>query len=531
MSAATRLLSHMTKNTLMTNRNFFRAAAGAASLAALVACGEGITDVNKNPNSPSDASATSLFTNATRQAVSRWLGTTYDWRGGEFLAQHLAEVQYTDEDTYIRLARAYMTDTFDAAYYQELKDYSKVINKGTEASSPGTYAPALVMKSWVMDFLTDTWGDVPYSTALTADSVGGTATPTYDTQQAIYTDLFKTLSDASAALTGGAQASLGSADPIYGGDPTAWAKFSNSLHARLAMRLTNVDLTLASAELAKAFSAPGGVFTSNADNAALPWPGDGVNDNPFSVSLQQRDDYRMSNKFIDILQGYNDPRLPVFATPTDAGTYAGAENGIQAPDAQQYITGASRVGTVFFPGATSYTTYGGPGATLPSQLMTYAEVAFIQAEAAERGLGGLTPGQAAGFYNAGIRASMEQWGVTDNAAIAAYLARPEVAYQGGTAGLSQIAIQKWIALFGDGGQAWFEWRRTCQPPTLAPGPDATVDYIPRRFYYSQTEKTHNADNLATAVADQGGTDNFGTRVWWDKPENAPTCAGVDLNLP
>ena len=34
----------------------------------------------------------------------------------------------------------------------------------------------------------------------------------------------------------------------------------------------------------------------------------------------------------------------------------------------------------------------------PSYLMTYAEVAFIKAEAAERGMGGLTPAQAAGFY-------------------------------------------------------------------------------------------------------------------------------------
>jgi len=515
----------------MTNKNLFRAVAGAATLAALVACGNGLTDVNKNPNNPTDASATSLFTNATHTSVSRWLGTTYDWRGGEFLAQHLAEVQYTDEDTYIRLARAYMTSTFDGAYFQELEDYRKVIGKGITASDAGIYAPAQVMKSWVMGFLTDSWGDVPYSQALASDSVGGTGTPAYDKQQAIYTDLFKTLSDASTALTGGASASLGSADPVYGGNPAAWAKFSNSLHARLAMRLTNVDQALASSELQKAFAAPGGVFTSNADNAALPWPGDGVNDNPFSASLQTRDDYRISNKFMAVLQGSSDPRLAVFAHTTDAGAYAGAPNGVQAPAAQPYIAGASRVGTIFFPGATSYTSYGGPGATLPSELMTYAEVAFIQAEAAERSFGGLNPGQAAGFYNAGIRASMEQWGVTDAAAISAYLARPEVAYQGGLAGLKQIATQKWIALFGDGGNAWFEWRRTCQPPTLAPGPAAVVNYIPRRFYYSQTELTHNGDNLATAVADQGGTDNYGTMVWWDKPANAPTCAGVNLNLP
>jgi hypothetical protein len=387
------------------------------------------------------------------------------------------------------------------------------------------------MKAWTMDFLTDSWGDVPFSTALAADSVGGTGTPAYDKQQDIYTALFNTLSTTSAALTGGASASLGSADPIYGGNPAAWAKFSNSLHARLALRIVNADFATASAELTKAFTAPGGIFTSNADNAELPWPGDGVNDNPFSASLQTRDDYRISDRFMNILTGYNDPRLPVFAHPTDAGVYAGAPNGLDAPHAQPYITDASRVGTIFFPGATSYTTYGGQGARLPSELMTYAEVKFIQAEAAARSMGGLTPAQAPAFYAAAITASMQQWGVTDPTVIAAYLARPEVALQAGTAGLTQIAIQKWIALFGDGGNAWFEWRRTCQPSTVKPGPYATRAYVPRRFYYSQTELTHNGANLAAAVADQGGTDNFGTRVWWDKPANAPTCAGVNLNIP
>src|SRR3954471_3314056 len=159
-------LSPMTQTTPMTNKRMIGAVAGAAVVAGLVACGNGLTDVNRNPNNPTDASAASLFTNAVRTSVSRWLGTTYDWRGGEFLAQHLAEVQYTDEDTYIRLARAYMTGTFDAAYYQELEDYRKVIGKGTTATDAGIYAPAEVMRSWVMDYLTDSWGDVPYSTAL-----------------------------------------------------------------------------------------------------------------------------------------------------------------------------------------------------------------------------------------------------------------------------------------------------------------------------------------------------------------------------
>ena len=79
---------------------------------------------------------------------------------------------------------------------------------------------------------------------------------------------------------------------------------------------------------------------------------------------------------------------------------------------------------------------------------------FILAEAAERGLAGLTAAQAKGYYEAGIRASMDQWGVTNSTAINNYIASAPVAYQSGTPGLTRIAQQKWIALFSDGGTAW-----------------------------------------------------------------------------
>ena len=114
--------------------------------------------------------------------------------------------------------------------------------------------------------------------------------------------------------------------------------------------------------------------------------------------------------------------------------------------------------------------------------------------------------------------------MTNAGAIAAFLAQPGVAYKGGVDGLKQIATQKWVALYTDGGNAWAEWRRTCQPAGLVPGPAAVVNYIPRRFRYSTTETSANTDNLAAAVARQG-PDNLGTRVYWDtKPTSAPTCS-------
>jgi hypothetical protein len=322
---------------------------------------------------------------------------------------------------------------------------------------------------------------------------------------------------------------LGAADPVYGGDLTKWERFANSLHARDALRVVNVDPTTTDAELKAAFTAPGGLLQSNADNARVVWPGDGVYDNPWSVTLKTRDDMRLSRTLMNLMLPSNDPRIRVFAQPVvDSSIYrngfGGMPNGLSQDSAGKWFRLASRPGTIFYSGVTAYGTFGGPsGAKTPSYLMTYAEVMFIKAEAAERKLGGLTQGEAASDYATAITASLEQWGITDPATVAAFLSDPNVAYQGGTAGLKQIAIQKWIALYTDGGQAWAEWRRTCQPSTVVHGPNTIVNFVPRRFFYSITESSVNGANLNAAIARQG-PDNFGTRMYWDKnPSAAPTC--------
>jgi hypothetical protein len=232
----------------------------------------------------------------------------------------------------------------------------------------------------------------------------------------------------------------------------------------------------------------------------------------------------MSKTLIDTLNHLNDPRVAVYAMPAAAtGQYAGQPNGLSNAQAVAYSDAASRPGAVFYPGPVAYGSgsYGGSGNSYPSYLMTYAEVAFIQAEAAERGLGGLLPADAAAYYNAGITASMQQWGITNAAAIAAYLAQPSVVYQGGTNGLKQIALQKWIALYSDGGQAWAEWRRTCTP-NLTIAQNAFFPYIPRRIKYPTSESSANNANVQAAATRMGGDLNS-THVWWDKPSTAPTC--------
>jgi hypothetical protein len=515
---------------------------GVVAAAAMLAAGcdtDGITSVNSNPNSPENAPSGTLFTNAARQAVGRWVdgvgGTRYS-----FLAQHFAEVQYPESDQYVRL-RASTTSVplFNQSYNVELQDLTLVTNRGQAANQPGLWAPASVLRAWEFGILTDVFGDVPYSEAFQGDQAK--LAPKYDTQQSIYADLFTKLAAASTAL-GTATNVLGDADPIYGGDPASWRRFANSLRARHALRLVNVDAAKANTELTAALGAAGGLILTNAQNAALEWPGDGVYDNPWAASFKTRDDFRISNRLLTYLAQYQDPRLPVYAQPAEepegsvagitlqycptAGEcYVGLYNALDHDVASPLVANTSRIGEVFFPGATAYGNFGGSGGSFPSFLMTAAEVEFIRAEAAERGIGGLTPAQAQGFYEAGIRRSMEMWSISESE-ITAYLARAGVAYAtGGTQvqRLEQIAIQKWLALFIDPIQAWSEYRRTCEPSILDAGPEAIVDEIPRRLQYSNTEQAVNRTQYNEAVARQGA-DNLLTRIYWDKsPANAPTC--------
>jgi hypothetical protein len=515
---------------MMTNRSLWAVALAAGAAVGATACNnDKLTGYNDNPNSATTAPAPALFTNATRNAVTRWLGTAYDLRGTEFVAQHLAEVQYPDEDAYKRLQGGFTAATFNNAYAVEQQDFQKVVEAGMAAHNHLVYGPALVMRTWGFGYLTDTWGDIPYFGALKGDSLGGTVpetlSPTYDKQQLIYADFFKVLAQATTDLgkPQGVLTALDNADPIYKGDPEAWQRFSNSLRLRFAMRMVNVDPATARTQFEAAVAAPGGLITSNAEAPAFRWPGDGVYDNPWANNFKTRDDHRLSNRLTAVMGATDDPRLAVYGMPVKTGGFAGLENALTQDQASAFLTTTSRPGAIFYPGATTYGTFGGGGASLPQYLMTYAEVEFLLAEAAQRGWN--VGGSAASHYLAGINASMNQWGVPNDAARAAYLARPDVAYQGGNAGLIQIATQKWIALYGDGGQAWAEWRRTCQPANVRPGPEAIIDIVPRRFQYSTTETEVNAEGIATAVANQG-PDKFETRMWWDKsPAAAPTYPG------
>jgi hypothetical protein len=482
-------------------------AAASAGLALAACNADKLTDLNENPNNPVDAGGQFFFTNGARTIIATFRGVAYDLTATSLFVQHVAKRAYTEEDRYA--IRPENVDIFWGVYSAGLADLNRAVQKGLASKSPGVYGPALTLRSWGFGVITDTWGDVPYSQALTGDQAAGTVSPAYDAQKDVYNGILTDLKLASDSLgKTGVTNTLKTADPIYAGDVTKWRRFANSLRLRHGMRLSKVDPARAQTEVAAAFAA--GVMQSNADNATFAWPGDGTYNNPYNANFKTRDDFRVSRTIVDTLKSLGDPRLAVYAQPTqnDKNVYAGLENGLFEKDANGAGPSTSKIGT-FFSNVNS-----------PMWYQTYAEVEFLLAEAAVRGW---IPGGAAGaktHYENGIAASFAQVGVT--AGVAAYVASPKVAFDASgssAAQLRQIALQKWIALFGQGSEAWAEWRRTGVPALTAVPSSRIVGSatgIPRRLLYSAADASVNGEGLQAAVARQGA-DSYMTRVWWDKP--------------
>jgi len=467
--------------------------AAAALLVGATACNKDLTSINNNPNGPVSVPAPSLLSQVIQRAVGQFHADNFsggDIRNGGLWVQFYSEVQYRDEDKYI--IRSGVDGGF-GLYNGALEDCQRMIVQGTVTKNPNWDAVGRIMKSYMFSEMTDAMGDLPYSEALKADT---NFTPVYDTQKSIYDSLFADLATANSEINP-ALIGFASGDIMYGGDMTLWQKFANSLRLRLALHLTNVDATTGKAQAAAAVAA--GVFADNSDNAMLMYLASSPNQSPtyIMVHVNNRDDFGMSKTLIDSLLSWNDPRLPYYAQldkplPTDTlanGSpipphYEGLPNGLN-DGAGKPINLISRIGAMW---------RDTPNAPLP--MMTYSEVLFLEAEAAQRGW---IAGNAATLYNAAITASMQQYGISD-AAIATYLAQPRVVYSAAT-GLTQIAYQKWLSLFMNGQEAWTEVRRT-GVPHLLPGPNATLTSIPERMPYADAEDVLNQTNVEAAVARQ-----------------------------
>lgn len=339
-----------------------------------------------------------------------------------------------------------------------------------------------------------------------------------------------------------------SADYIYGGDVKKWIRFANSLKLRLAIRIANVDKTTAQKMAEEAVDpANGGVIEQNADNAAWSYFSSSVN-NPIYVAKEYNHvlshstdglacltggDTHASADIICYMNGYNDPRREKYFVKSEwmGQEYVGLRRGIAIPDLN--TIGHKYSGINLKP-------------TDPLYWMNAAEVAFLRAEA--KAIYGFNMhGEAKKFYEDGIRLSFEQWGVdgvdayinseemesmsyTDPASLNSYpdeLTSLTVKWdESATPDEKQerIIIQKWIANWMLGNEAWADYRRTGYPhlmPATAVGNKSggvvNSERGARRIPYPADEYNDNTENIQHAVSNYlGGQDNMARDLWWAK---------------
>lgn len=478
---------------MLTNHIIKGFAIAAAGLL-FTACQDQLEETNTNPNEAIKAQPEYLLANAIKSNADLTLGSDASMETSTLFIQHWAKIQYTDPDKYT-VSIANVQNVWTNLYSQGLTDFATIIKIGEETGNSNYQAVGLILKSWSFQLLTDLYGNIPYSQALKLEE---TLTPKYDSQKDVYLGLLNDLKKATELInTTGAP--IGG-DLVFNGNLTKWKKFANSLRLRIALRIADKEPEAAKAVVAELAKDKTALIASNDEIAQLIYLAS-PNQNPVSRDRETRDDYRVGKSIIDKLQELKDPRLAVFANKTVDATptgYIGVTNGLPADSAAKLgFTKTSKLGDYFTAPAS------------PAVFVSYAEVLFNLAEAAQRGF---ISDNAADLYKAAVTASLQQFKV-GSADIAAYLAQPSVAYNAANYKKS-IGEQKWLALFSQGLEAFAEWRRLDYPQLKPAYAGVLNGKLPVRLTYPTGEQALNAANYKAAVAAQG-EDRLTTKLWFD----------------
>lgn len=486
-------------------------------------CTKNFDTLNVNPDASSKAVPQYIFTKAQYDGTARMLDLL------------LGTMQYTTSfndvagfgSKYVLSQSPQSAAAFTNAYPNEINELVEVLKAvGTDASQVNLQAEARIWKVYCFSRLTDLYGDIPYSQAAQGYNQA-IYKPAYDAQKDIYADLLKELDQAAQSLDA-AKTTFGSADLIYGGNTVKWKKFAYSLMLRCAMRMTKVDIAQAQTWATKAIA--GGVILDDADVAKVAYVGAGqdINKNPLALDLYNNDYIagngstnteggKYQDVFINYLKANKDPRLAVVSVVWNGGV----------ADTTSAIQKGMSAGLNAKPA--DFVTYSEPNPKTilllnsPRLVFTAAESYFLLSEAAARGW--YTAATAESLYQNGIAASMRQWsiiagsaGTITTAQINSYIN----AHPFNTSGtldqkMEQIYTQFWVGVFPDAQEVFASYRRTGYP-ALVPNNyvgNATGGKIFRRMLYPVSEQNLNAASYAAAIARQG-SDDFLTRIWWDK---------------
>ncbi|WP_100630027.1 SusD/RagB family nutrient-binding outer membrane lipoprotein [Algoriphagus formosus] len=459
---------------------------GAGILLTASAC-ESFLDVNENPNNPEDAPISGLMTNSTYETalnVQRIGSATSNY------VQYLASPNpATSSDT---MDPVNFSGTW-FSLYNVMTDVNEIIRKAEESGANHYLGAGQILMALNLGMTVDIFGDVPFSESFNFETV----TPAYDSDEQLYQQVLSLLDQGIANLQGETAISIGADDFIFGGDIDKWIRFGNSLKARFLLHTKETSGYNANEVLA-AVSAG---FQSNDDDAAVtffeqrfnPWAQVAINNSNLLLGGW------ISEQFVQALDGTSyptvDPRLPLMIGTTDEGEFIGTVNGAGRGDAPEQGARSTLIPGQFYTSTTS-----------PLLIATYAELKFIEAEAALAS----DPARAYAAYLAGIEAHMDMLGVSEEDK-AAYLADESVSVGAGSLTMDEIMKEKWVAMFlhpetwNDARRFDYGYKDMTLPENL--NPELNGNYI-RRLAYPDSEVSRNGNNVPNVT--------LLDRIWWDQ---------------
>lgn len=453
-------------------------------------CDNNFEEINQDPNRPTKVPAHLLLGSLIRVNQNTIYGMQQGGDMGMCWAQHVSKIQYNDEERYIP-RRGSIDVIWDNLYASVISDAKSMYTLAEEENNTNLQAISLILQANAFQILTDLYGPVPFSEVF----VKGVIKPKYDSQEAVYDGLIKQLTDADALLASGTGVVPASSDLLYAGNVSKWRKLANSLKLKALMRISkkkNVNAQL------QALVNSGNLMSSTDDSAQITYLALPPDANPIheTIIASTRLEYKMSSVLVSKMSGLTDARLAVFASPNNANIIVGNVPGVENVSSYPAFSG---LGTFYL------------NATLKGVILANSQVQFLLAEAANEGY--ISGGNAAAlnYYNEAIKSSFKFNGI--EAAANAYIAQPNISFTNQADARVKIGEQNWIALFGQGFEAWTEWRRTGYP-ALLPVANAAEATIPSRLYYNSVEVSLNNANYTSAVGTLTGGDQLTSRLWW-----------------
>ena len=208
----------------------------------MTGCKKGFLDINQNPNEAVESNITPnlILPNALNRTAGR-IANQFGWLNHYigYWAPSGSFSSNTQETTY-NLTTGFQTGQWSGVY-DNLFDYDFMQKKAVAANQTFYVGIAKIMKSLLFQRLVDMYGNVPYTQAF--DQVAHIR-PAYDQASAIYADLLVQITDGINLIKAAdvnANPKIATADIMFGGSKTLWAKFGNTLKLRILMHQSQMS--------------------------------------------------------------------------------------------------------------------------------------------------------------------------------------------------------------------------------------------------------------------------------------------------